>query len=562
MSVAPLYCLRIGSLLVLVTSTSVQSTGPMQLFASAGPPQPILGLEDHQAALQEIPAVPALMDSSQEGSGFFSEDSEENKAPQALRQWEGQGDINSSLDTDSLIGYNPSSPGPSSVSLRSEHKDVNLSLPFFAAPTSDAMDADRWEGDSEASGFPSHPSLSLSTAAAGPLLEATTTITKLFGWGSPLPEAAAGSDVPSPPRRAFDEERKNLLTLAPTVPEVGLVPSRAPLQPDEAQRESSEEQSEEEEELVAFPTEIDGEEEDQWMRGTALTIEPSSTPASDIPIVAFSETVWQDVGATKGEEEHGEEEEEAELRHGGTEYLSETDLHDSQEEVQVICVDWSDLAGKGYVILNMSDNYDCDEFRVENGDRLLEMLESTFSRRMNSPQGSWLISLSKPTRQDHQLLMTLANEQGVIATKDVLSMLGEIRRGLDEIGIQNFSSVSTCHSRPSQPRSDYGKLFIVLVVIGSVCLTIIASGLVYICWQRRLPKTKNMSRGEELHFVENGCHDNPTLDVTNDGQSEMQEKKQSANGVPVGSGGGSGWQVLVNKPGKEEEDNQEEDTHL
>lgn len=70
------------------------------------------------------------------------------------------------------------------------------------------------------------------------------------------------------------------------------------------------------------------------------------------------------------------------------------------------------------------------------------------------------------------------------------------------------------------------------------------------------------SRGEELHFVENGCHDNPTLDVTSDSQSEMQEKKHSANGVTVGGDGGSGWQVLVNKPGKDEEDNQEEDTHL
>jgi len=70
------------------------------------------------------------------------------------------------------------------------------------------------------------------------------------------------------------------------------------------------------------------------------------------------------------------------------------------------------------------------------------------------------------------------------------------------------------------------------------------------------------SRGEELHFVENGCHDNPTLDVTSDSQSEMQEKKLSANGVTAGADGGSGWQVLVNKPGKEEEDNQEEDTHL
>lgn len=73
---------------------------------------------------------------------------------------------------------------------------------------------------------------------------------------------------------------------------------------------------------------------------------------------------------------------------------------------------------------------------------------------------------------------------------------------------------------------------------------------------------RSKSRGEELNFVENGCHDNPTLDVTSDSQSEMQEKKHSANGVTVGGDGGSGWQVLVNKPGKNEEDNQEEDTHL
>lgn len=64
-----------------------------------------------------------------------------------------------------------------------------------------------------------------------------------------------------------------------------------------------------------------------------------------------------------------------------------------------------------------------------------------------------------------------------------------------QIGIQNFSSVSACHSRPSQTRSDYGKLFVVLVIIGSVCVIIIASGLIYICWQRRLPKMKSMVSG-------------------------------------------------------------------
>lgn len=59
--------------------------------------------------------------------------------------------------------------------------------------------------------------------------------------------------------------------------------------------------------------------------------------------------------------------------------------------------------------------------------------------------------------------------------------------------------------------------------------------------------------------MENGCHDNPTLDVTNDGQPEPKEKKHSTNGVPAGTGA---WQGMPTKTGKEEEDNQEEDTHL
>ena len=55
-------------------------------------------------------------------------------------------------------------------------------------------------------------------------------------------------------------------------------------------------------------------------------------------------------------------------------------------------------------------------------------------------------------------------------------------------------------------------------------------------------------RAEELHFVENGCHDNPMLDVTNDSQPEMQEKKPSTNGLAGGREGGgeesSRWQVI------------------
>ncbi|RMB98877.1 hypothetical protein DUI87_24421 [Hirundo rustica rustica] len=231
------------------------------------------------------------------------------------------------------------------------------------------------------------------------------------------------------------------------------------------------------------------------------------------------------------------------------------------DSAQVICKDWSNLVGKNYIILNMSDNIDCEEFRLERGPQLLALVEDAFSRQAEGLQDRWLISLSKPNENDKHLLMTLAGEQGVIPTKDVLMALGDVKRSLAEIGIQNYSTATSCQSHPNQTRSDYGKLFVVLVIIGSICAIIIVLGLIYNCWQRRLPKMKNMSHGEELRFVENGCHDNPTLDVASDSQSEMQEKKPSVNGGNTINGPDS-WDVLINKQASEDVDVFEEDTHL
>ncbi|KAK9406147.1 podocalyxin-like 2 [Crotalus adamanteus] len=228
---------------------------------------------------------------------------------------------------------------------------------------------------------------------------------------------------------------------------------------------------------------------------------------------------------------------------------------------QIICKDWNNLASKNYIILNMSDNIDCEEFRVERGLRLLALMEDAFSRYDNGLQGQWLISLNKPNENDKHLLMTLAGEHGVVPTNDVLLALGDVQKSLAEIGIQNYTTTSSCQSHPSQTHSDYGKLFVVLVIIGSICVIIIIMGLIYNCWQRRMPKMKNMSHGEELRFVENGCHDNPTLDVASDSHSEMQEKKPSVNGGGAVNGPES-WDVLISKQTNEEGEAFEEDTHL
>lgn len=67
-----------------------------------------------------------------------------------------------------------------------------------------------------------------------------------------------------------------------------------------------------------------------------------------------------------------------------------------------------------------------------------------------------------------------------------------------QVGIQNYSAAISCSFPPSQKRSDYSKLFVVLVVIGSVCTIIITSGFIYICWKRRLPATKTTVRYTSL----------------------------------------------------------------
>nr|KAF6330740.1 podocalyxin like 2 [Myotis myotis] len=232
------------------------------------------------------------------------------------------------------------------------------------------------------------------------------------------------------------------------------------------------------------------------------------------------------------------------------------------DSTQVVCKDWSNLAGKNYIILNMTENIDCEVFRQHWGLQFLALVEEVLPRHGSGHHGDWHISLSKPSEKEQHLLMTLVGEQGVMPTQDVLSMLGDIRRSLVEIGIQNYSTTSSCQARASQVRSDYGTLFVVLVVIGAICVIIIVLGLLYNCWQRRLPKLKHVSHGEELRFVENGCHDNPTLDVASDSQSEMQEKQPSLNGGGAVNGPG-GWSALMGgKRDPEDSDVFEEDTHL
>ncbi|XP_022076032.2 podocalyxin-like protein 2 [Acanthochromis polyacanthus] len=515
-------------------------------------------------------------DASQEASGFYGtdledrerrageeeEEEEEKTEDDVLEAAEGN---HTTPDLDALIGYSPSfhpsSSQEPSVSFPAEVHNSGMQE-HRASPVLEVgpLERELWEAEREedvqSSGYGVLHSSTTTTRTTSVATATSTPAAAGDAVGTATPETDTGTDFgllgsytkdvteDEEAERKEEEEEAGLthldvFTQNPTAPEVGLAPSREPLQPS----------VEEEEELEQ------GEHNSKVLKGK---LPPQNRDRSE----EVEEEKWRKMNR-----------EETKIRHivplttdpSPTVGFTYPDLSGMEKDQQVVCIDWSELSGRGYVILNMVQNMNCEEFRVCHGVQLLKIMEEVFARRMNSPEGSWVIYLSKPTHQQHQVLMNVATEHGVMATKDVLGMLGEIRKSLETMGIESYSAASTCESQPSQTRSDYGKLFVVLVIIGSVCMVIITSGFIYICWQRRLPATKTTFRAEELHFVENGCHDNPTLDVTNDSHPEMREKKPSTNGLAGGGEGGgekgSRWQVFVNQAATEEEE-EEQDTHL
>ncbi|XP_059843076.1 podocalyxin isoform X2 [Hypanus sabinus] len=99
------------------------------------------------------------------------------------------------------------------------------------------------------------------------------------------------------------------------------------------------------------------------------------------------------------------------------------------------------------------------------------------------------------------------------------------------------------------------KKVIALAVTGSLLLLIFLSGVVYRCSQYK-SKHKDPYLTEELRTVDNGCHDNPAMDVT-ERDSEMEEKNYCKATFLENT---DGWIVPMDTHIKDELE--EEDTHL
>ncbi|NWU72952.1 PODXL protein, partial [Pterocles burchelli] len=121
-----------------------------------------------------------------------------------------------------------------------------------------------------------------------------------------------------------------------------------------------------------------------------------------------------------------------------------------------------------------------------------------------------------------------------------------------QLGIANITSDKT--DREMIINDEFSTPLIITIVTLAGSLLLIAA--IYGCCHQRFSQKKDQQRlTEELQTMENGYHDNPTLEVM-ETSSEMQEKKVNLNGEL-----GDSWIVPLDTLMKEDLE-EEEDTHL
>ncbi|XP_075455484.1 podocalyxin isoform X1 [Ascaphus truei] len=161
------------------------------------------------------------------------------------------------------------------------------------------------------------------------------------------------------------------------------------------------------------------------------------------------------------------------------------------------------------------------------------------------------IVLGHEEQPTSQLAILEVKVQSRSVPKDLYTVL---ENNKDKIKEHGFSNVSYNASKLSEQDEDWLSMpLIITIVCLAVSLLIIAA--IYGCWHQRRSHKRDQRLTEELQTMENGYHDNPTLEVM-ETSPEMQEKKGGLNGEL-----GDSWIVPLDHLIREDME-EEEDTHL
>ncbi|XP_067390958.1 podocalyxin [Emydura macquarii macquarii] len=214
---------------------------------------------------------------------------------------------------------------------------------------------------------------------------------------------------------------------------------------------------------------------------------------------------------------------------------------------QIVCVPQTQ-PNDSAVILTLNKSNPCDSPLDESLHNVLcKAVKETFNR---SRDGCTVRLAGAGYPADKIAVLGISVQTS--ATAEELFKLLEVKKGeLQKVGISNVTYPGMLREEDNEDR--FSMPLIIAIVCMACALLLVAA--IYGCCHQRLAHRKDQQRlTEELQTMENGYHDNPTLEVMETG-SEMQEKKVNLNGEV-----GDCWIVPLHSLTKEELE--EEDTHL
>lgn len=185
-------------------------------------------------------------------------------------------------------------------------------------------------------------------------------------------------------------------------------------------------------------------------------------------------------------------------------------------------------------------------------ERLMELLCHSVKASFKPAEDSCALQLA-PILDNRGVAVKRIVIETKLSPKAVFELLKDKWDDLTEAGV---SDMRLGKEGPPEVNEDRFSLPLIITIVCMASFLLLVAAL-YGCCHQRISQRKDQQRlTEELQTVENGYHDNPTLEVM-ETPSEMQEKKV----VNLNGELGDSWIVPLDNLTKDDLD-EEEDTHL
>ncbi|XP_034286871.1 podocalyxin [Pantherophis guttatus] len=231
---------------------------------------------------------------------------------------------------------------------------------------------------------------------------------------------------------------------------------------------------------------------------------------------------------------------------------SQTNLSSVQGQTKIVCVNNMPPKEKAN-ILTLNASRPCNSLEGSSlKEALMEMLCKALKPNYNQERDDCTIWLASDPEDLKRVAVIKISVQTYFVDEELSEVLAAKKTELEKFGVNNI----TYGGRPldTEPKDHLSLPLIITIICMAASLLLVAA--IYGCCHQRISQRKDQQRlTEELHTIENGYHDNPTLEVM-ETLSEMQEKKVNLNGEL-----GDSWIVPMDSLTKDELD-EEEDTHL